>query len=64
MASKYRVHRFNLSMTRDQRKLEEFLNNLDGEVVAIIPNIVPIPANYVNFVLIIERIKKITKKKK
>jgi hypothetical protein len=33
----YRVHRFDIDMTRDQRKLEQFLSNLEGEVVAIIP---------------------------
>jgi len=39
MKMKYRVHRFNIRMTRDQGKLEEFLNSLEGEVVAIIPNV-------------------------
>jgi hypothetical protein len=43
-------------MTRDQHKLEEFLNNLEGELVAIIPNITPVPATYVDFVLIVERL--------
>ncbi len=56
MKSKYRVHRFNLSMTKDQSKLEQFLNGLDGEVVAIIPNVTPMPATYVDFVLIVEKI--------
>lgn len=56
MKSKYRVHRFNLSMTKDQGKLEHFLNGLDGEVVAIIPNVTPMPATYVDFVLIVEKI--------
>jgi hypothetical protein len=53
---KYRVHQFNLSMTRDQQNLERFLNNLKGEVVAIIPNVTPFPANFVNFVLIVEKV--------
>jgi len=53
---KYRVHRFELRMTRDQHKLEEFLNNLEGEVVAVIPNVTPVPATYVDFVLIVERL--------
>ncbi len=56
MKSKYRVHRFNLSMTKDQSKLEQFLNGLDGEVVAIIPNVTPMPATYVDFLLIVEKI--------
>lgn len=53
---KYRVHRFNLRMTVDQDKLELFLNNLEGELVAIIPNVTPVPATFVNFVLIVERL--------
>lgn len=53
---KYRVHRFNIRMTRDEKRLEEFLNSLMGEVVAIIPNIVPVPANYIDFVLIVEKL--------
>ena len=53
---KYRVHRFNLRMTADQSKLEQFLNSLEGEIVAIIPNVTPIPATFVDFVLIVEKI--------
>jgi len=36
---KYRVHRFNIDMENDQGCLEQFLNNLEGEVVTIIPHI-------------------------
>ena len=36
---KYRVHRFEIRMTADQTKLEQFLNSLEGEIVAIIPNV-------------------------
>jgi len=54
---KYRVHRFDLSMTREQDKLEKFLNSMEGEVVAIIPNVTMgffwIPR--VNFLLIVEK---------
>ena len=53
---KYRVHHFNISMTRDQTRLEEFLNGLQGEIVAIIPNVMAIPATHVNFVLIVEKV--------
>lgn len=35
----YRVHRFDIDMTTDQQAFEDFLNGLDGEVVAIVPNI-------------------------
>ena len=37
----YRVHRFDIKMARDQSKLEDFLNGLDGEVVSITPNVTP-----------------------
>ncbi len=53
---KYRVHHFNIRMTADQNKLEQFLNSLEGEVVAIIPNITPVPATYVDFLLIVEKL--------
>lgn len=53
---KYRVHRFDVKMTRDQLRLEQFLNGLDGEIVAIIPNVTPVPATYVDFLLIVEKI--------
>ena len=53
---KYRVHRFNIRMTADQTKLEQFLNSLEGEVVAIIPNVTPVPATYVDFLLIVEKV--------
>jgi hypothetical protein len=42
-------------MTRDQSRLEQFLDNLRGEVIAIIPNVTPVPATYVNFLLIVEK---------
>jgi hypothetical protein len=55
---KYRVHRFDIRMTADQSKLEQFLNNLEGEVVAIIPNIAIsfFWVHKVDFVLIVEKI--------
>ena len=54
----YRVHRFDISMTSDQSRLEQFLNNLDGEVIAIIPNvqIQPFWAHKVDFLLIVEKV--------
>ena len=57
---KYRVHRFNLKMTEDQSQLEAFLNSLKGDVVAIIPNVAPVPFTWhakVDFVLIVEKIR-------
>ncbi len=35
---KYKVHKLELNMEKDQNKLEEFLNNLKGEIVSVIPN--------------------------
>jgi len=55
---KYRVHRFDIRMTTDQGKLEQFLNNLQGEVIAVVPN-VTIKAfwvHQVDFLLIIEKL--------
>ena len=58
MSTKYRVHRFDLSMTKDQGKLELFLNSLEGEIIAIIPNVTlsVMWAHKVDFLLIVEKI--------
>ena len=56
MDKRYRVHQFRLRMTADAERLETFLNELEGEVVSIIPNVTPIPATLVDFVLIVERL--------
>ena len=58
MKTKYRVHRFDINMTKDQSKLEQFLSNLEGEVVAIIPNVAFLAfwVHHVNFLLIVEKI--------
>ncbi len=56
---RYKIHRFPLKMTKDQDRLEDFLNNLRGEVVSIIPNVTPVPFTLhakVDFLLIIEKL--------
>jgi len=55
---KYRVHKFTLKMSSDQSKLEQFLNNLKGEVVAVIPNVTlkAFWVHQVDFVLIVEKL--------
>jgi hypothetical protein len=55
---RYRVHRFELRMTEDQGRLEQFLNSLEGEVVAIIPNVTlgAFWAHRVDFLLIVEKV--------
>ena len=54
----YKVHRFEIRMTRDQDKLEQFLNNLEGEVIAVIPNVTmkAFWIHQVNFVLVVEKV--------
>jgi hypothetical protein len=60
MKEKYRVHRFDIKMTTDQSKLEQFLNSLEGEVVAIVPNVTshgkPFQTAVVDFLLIVEKV--------
>ena len=60
---KYRVHRLEIDLEKDQDRLENFLNNLKGEVVSIIPNIAKTTlfqiygvTRKINFILIVERI--------
>ena len=57
---RYEIHRFDINMEKDQDKLKQFLNNLRGEVVAIIPNVKPTfkpmgATAKINFLLIIEK---------
>lgn len=61
MKARYRVHRFDIKMTADQSKLEQFLNSLEGEVVAIVSNVTPkfTPGGMgadVDFLLIVEKV--------
>ena len=55
MSTKYRVHRFSLRMTDDQSKLEQFLNNLEGEIISIVPNVTWFPKVQVYFLPIVEK---------
>lgn len=57
---KYRVHRLEINMRKDQVNLERFLNSLSGEVVAIIPNVTHTPitlASRITFLYIIEKLR-------
>jgi len=59
---KYKVHKFDIKMTRDQDRLEEFLNSLKGEVVSIVPNVKPTFQGMggtakVDFLFIVEKIR-------
>ena len=55
-ANKYRVHRFDLRMTADQTKLEQFLNSFEGEIISVVPNITWFPKVQVDFLLIVEKL--------
>ncbi|MBR9677907.1 MAG: hypothetical protein GOU97_01240 [Nanoarchaeota archaeon] len=58
---RYRIHRLNVKMSGDTQKLEQFLNNLKGEVVSIIPDVETLFLCYgakIKSLLIVERLKK------
>jgi hypothetical protein len=57
---KYKVHQLEVKCTNFQETLEQFLNKLEGEILAVIPNVKPYFLCYgakVNFVLIVEKTK-------
>ncbi len=49
---RYKIHRFDMRMSADEQRLEEFLNDLEGEVVTIIQ----MGARAVDFLLIVEKV--------
>ena len=58
----YRVHRLNIRLDKEPQLLESFLNELDGEIISIIPNVKPtfLPMGAtarVDFLLIVEKLK-------
>ena len=60
---KYKVHVFKISGENDVSELETFLNNLDGEVISIIPKVkkLSLPQIYgisgrVDYLLIVEKL--------
>ena len=57
---KYRVHKLEVKADNMQEKLENFLNKLDGDVLAVIPNVKPTfqlmgATAKVNFLLVVEK---------
>ena len=58
--TRYRVHRVDVSMTKDAATLEHFLDSLEGEVVSIVPNVTAgflwVPR--VDFLLVVEKIRR------
>ena len=56
---KYKVHRIEVNKDNMQEKLQEFLNKLNGEEVAVIPNVTQYFMMYgakINYILIVEQI--------
>jgi hypothetical protein len=53
------VHRFNIRMASDESKLEQFLETLEGEVVAVVPNVSmgPFWIHRVDFLLVVEKLR-------
>jgi hypothetical protein len=57
----FRVHRLEIRMDKEQDKLEQFLNNLKGEVVSVVANVRPTfqgmgATAKVDFLFIIEKL--------
>ena len=58
---KYKVHQLEIKLKSDKDKLENFLNNLKGEVITIIPNVRPVfqgmgATAKIDFLLIVEKV--------
>lgn len=58
---KYMVHRIEVNSDNMQDKLEQFLNRLNGEILAVIPNVKPTfkpmgATAKIDFLLIVERV--------
>jgi hypothetical protein len=57
---KYRVHRIEVNKDNLQERLEQFLNNLEGEVISVLPNVTQYFLCYgakVNYILVVEKVK-------
>jgi len=58
---KYRVHKLEVSRENARDKLQAFLNELDGEILARVPNVSPVfrlmgATAKVDFLLVVEKI--------
>ncbi len=57
---KYKIHKLNIKLAREPEMLENFLNNLKGEVISIIPDVTTLFLCYgakVKSILIVEKLK-------
>ena len=52
---KYRIHRFDTGVSVKKEPLEQMLNGIEGEVVAIVPNVIQFPFARINYLLIVEK---------
>ena len=57
---KYKVHKLEVKRDNMQEKLQDFINQLSGEIISIIPNVKPTfqlmgATAKVDFLLIVER---------
>jgi hypothetical protein len=60
MSDEYRTHRPDLSLTTDPSKSEQFLNSLEGERLAILPNVTVSPfllTSRVDLLFIVEKVR-------
>jgi hypothetical protein len=58
---KYKVHRLNINLAKEPEMLENFLNNLKGEVVSIIPDVKPLFLYFgsrVRSIVVIEKVER------
>ena len=58
---KYRVHQLEVKAGNAQDKLERFLNQLDGEILSVVPYVSPVfqgmgATSKVIFLLVVERV--------
>ena len=59
---KYRVNRIDVKTDNMQEKLENFINNMEGDLISVIPNIKPTflvigGAAKIDYILIVEKVK-------
>ena len=59
---RYRVHQLEIKLDKESGKLEQFLNDLKGDVVAVVPNVRPTfqgmgATAKIDFLLIVERLR-------
>jgi len=58
----YKVHRLEVDSKTMQEQLEKFINQLRGEVIAVLPNVTPTlrfmgPTAKVDFLLVVEKLR-------